>query len=91
MSLVNPAPCNTSQLFILLDSASSWAPQVLIVLGTVFVLLRTRLLASYHVMPLNKLLLVWSQLSKPLHMATASAECLAESASAGANCCHHSQ
>lgn len=32
--------------------------QVLIVLATAFVLLRTRLLASYHVMPLNKLLLV---------------------------------
>ena len=32
--------------------------QVLIVLGTCFVVLRTRLLASYHVMPLNKLLLV---------------------------------
>jgi hypothetical protein len=30
---------------------------VLIVLGTCFVVLRTRLLASYHVMPLNKLLL----------------------------------
>jgi hypothetical protein len=28
------------------------------VLGTCFVVLRTRLLASYHVMPLNKLLLV---------------------------------
>ena len=34
--------------------------QVLIVLGTCFVVLRTRLLASYHVMPLNKLLLVSS-------------------------------
>lgn len=35
--------------------------QVLIVLGTCFVVLRTRLLASYHVMPLNKLLLVGMQ------------------------------
>jgi hypothetical protein len=34
--------------------------QVLIVLGTCLVVLRTRLLASYHVMPLNKLLLVCS-------------------------------
>lgn len=52
---LQPGPRSSGLIMMLTRSM-----QVLIVLGTCFVVLRTRLLASYHVMPLNKLLLVCS-------------------------------